>query len=89
MDTRDISEQTYKAVLDEAELAHHDLALQFGLLAKICSDEADYIAKSNQLIALMLQYPDEDIDAIFLENPLSRKAFHEALYKISDNLANL
>lgn len=89
MDTRDISEHTYKAILGEAEQAHHDLALQFGLLAKICEDEADYIAKAEQLIALMLRYPEPDIDAIFLNEPLSKADFHQALYKISNNIAEL
>jgi len=89
MDTRDITSNTYKAILEEAELAHHDLALQFGLLAKISDDEKDYISKAEQLVALMLQYPAEDIDAIFLNEPLSKEQFHKALYRIADNIANL
>lgn len=89
MDTRDISEITYTAILGEAEAAHHDLALQFGLLAKICDHEQDYIQKAGQLVTLMLQYPDEDIDAIFLADPLSREEFHQALHNISHNIAEL
>lgn len=89
MDTRDISGRTYKAILEEAEQAHHDLALQFGLLAKICDNEQDYIAKAGQLIKLMLQYPEADIDAIFLKDPLSPEAFHQVLHKISYNIAEL
>jgi hypothetical protein len=89
MDTRDISELTYKAILEEAEVAHHDLALQFGLLAKICTDEEDYIEKARQLAKLMLQYPEEDIDAIFLADPLTKEQFHQVLHKISYNIAEL
>lgn len=89
MDTRDISERTYKAILEEAELAHHDLALQFGLLTKICTDEEDYIGKAGQLTKLMLQYPEEDIDAIFLTDPLTKEQFHQVLHKISYNIAEL
>ena len=89
MDTRDISERTYKAILEETEQAHHDLALQFGLLAKICTDEEDYIEKADQLVKLMLQYPEEDIDAIFLNDPLSKDQFHKVLHKISYNIAEL
>lgn len=89
MDTRAISENTYKAILGAAEDAHHDLALQFGLLAKICEDEQDYIRKAGQLVDLMLQYPEPDIDAIFINNPLNKEEFHNALYKIADNIAQL
>jgi hypothetical protein len=89
MDTRDISEPTYNAILEEAEQAHHDLALQFGLLAKICSDEEDYIFKADQLVKLMLTYPDADIDAIFISDPLSREDFHQVLHKISYNISEL
>ena len=89
MDTRAITAITYKAILEEAEMAHHDLALQFGLLAKISEDEQDYIQKADQLVVLMLQYPAADIDAIFLNEPLSKEQFHQALYRIADNIANL
>lgn len=89
MNTRAISENTYKAILGEAGQAHHDLALQFGLLARICTGEQDYITKAGELVSLMLRYPDEDIDAIFLDDPLSRNEFHEVLHKISANLSAL
>ena len=89
MDTRNISEPTYTAILDEAETAHHDLAMQFGLLAKICVNEEDYIDKAGQLVKLMLQYPDADIDAIFLKDPLSKEDFHQVLHKIAYNISEL
>ena len=33
MDTDDLSNETYKAVIIEAEKFNHDLTLQFGILA--------------------------------------------------------
>lgn len=89
MDTRSISEDTYKAILGEAEAAHHDLALQFGLLAKICKNEMDYRDKALQLVELMLSYSEGDIDAIFLSAPLSTDEFHKVLHRIAFNIAEL
>lgn len=89
MDTRAISADTYKAILVTAGDAHKDLALQFGLLAKISKDEQDYILKAEQLVNLMMQYSDEDIDAIFVEEPLSREDFLTALQTIYTNLKAL
>ena len=37
IDTDDLSDRTYKAILLEAEKFHHDLTLQFGLLSGECA----------------------------------------------------
>jgi hypothetical protein len=87
MDTRDISPNTYQAVIQEAADAHKDLALQFGMLAKLSKNEADYISKSRQLITLMSGYDEEEIDAIFIEEPLSKGDFMAALQRISANIS--
>ena len=89
MDTRDLSPNTYKAIIQEAADAHKDLALQFGMLAKLSASEADYISKAQQLIALMQGYNDEEVDAIFVENPLSPAGFKGTLSNISNNISNL
>ncbi len=89
MDTRQLSPLTYKAILDEAGRFHPDLALQFGMLARLSVNEQDYISKSMELIRFMSQYSDADIDAVFLETPLSSAQFHDALNHISANIKTL
>lgn len=89
MDTRDISSNTYTAIIQEATNAHKDLALQFGMLAKMSKDEQDYISKSGQLIDLMSGYNEEEVDAIFIENPLSMTGFRQVLQTISTNISKL
>lgn len=89
MDTTEISQSTYNAIIETAANAHKDLALQFGMLAKLSKNEADYISKSGQLIDLMSGYDAEEIDAIFIENPLSVDAFKTALQTISGNISKL
>jgi hypothetical protein len=36
MDTGDLSEETYRAIMIETEVFNHDLTLQFGLLSGYC-----------------------------------------------------
>lgn len=45
IDTRDLSDKAYKAIMIEAEKFNHDLTLKFGLLSYDCKDENDFIAK--------------------------------------------
>lgn len=89
MDTRDISPDTYQAVIQEAADAHTDLALQFGMLAKLSKNEADYISKSKQLIELMSGYDAAEVDAIFIEEPLSKSDFMAVLQRITANISKL
>jgi hypothetical protein len=63
-----------------------NLTLQFGLLSYQCKDEADFIKKSKQLIKQMLTYNMADIDDVFFGEPPTKKEFHNALNKISQNI---
>jgi hypothetical protein len=50
MDTDDLSENAYQAVLIEAELFHHDLTLQLGVMAGRSKTEDDYQAGMDGLV---------------------------------------
>ncbi len=50
MDTNDLSEQTYKGIIIEAEKFNPDLTLPFGMLASCCKGDNDYLNKSEALI---------------------------------------
>jgi hypothetical protein len=89
MDTTAISSTTYNAIIGTAAKAHKDLALQFGMLAKLSKNEGDYISKSGQLIDLMSGYNEEEVDAIFVEDPLSVEDFRHALQSIAANISEL
>ena len=89
VDTDDLSDKTYKAIMIEAERFNHDLTLQFGLLSYECEDEKDFIAKSKRLIHEMLKWNKVDLDDWFFENPPNKKDFHKALNKILDNINKL
>lgn len=46
MDTDELSNELYKAVLIEAENFHHDFTLQFGLISYSCKNEKEYIQQA-------------------------------------------
>jgi len=89
IDTGDLSDKTYKAIMIEAERFDHNLTLQFGLLSYQCKDEADFIKKANLLIKQMLKYNMADIDDMFFGEPPTKKDFHNALNKILANISKL
>ncbi len=49
METDELSRESYKAVIIEAEELSHDLTLNFGLLSYQCKDEPEYLEKTRQL----------------------------------------
>lgn len=89
MDTDDLSEENYKAIMIEAERFNHDLTLQFGLLSGECEDENDFIKKSEQLIDEMMHYDEAELDDLFFGNLPNRAYFHATLTKILDNIIEL
>lgn len=89
IDTGDLTDKTYEAIMIEAERFDHNLTLQFGLLSYECKDEADFIKKANKLINEMLTYDEVDMDDMFFGEPPVKKEFHIALNKILTNISEL
>lgn len=89
IDTGDLTEKTYQAIIAEAEHFDHNLTLQFGLLSYECANEMDFIKKSKQLIKQMLKYNMADIDDMFFGEPPTKKKFHNTLHKILENSSKL
>ncbi len=86
MDTGDLSEETYRAIMIEAENFNHDLTLQFGILSGKCKDEEEFISESLKLIEEMKTYDKIDLDDIFFGNPPKIKEFQAILSKITKNI---
>ena len=89
IDTGNLTDSTYEAIMIEAERFNHDLTLQFGLLSYECTNEKDFIKKSKKLIAKLITYDDEDLYDLFYGEPPSKKEFHMALNKILINISKL
>jgi len=86
MDTDDLSEEAYVAIIIEAEKLTHDLTLHFGVLSSDCEDETEYIQKSRELAENLLQLNDFDLEDIFWGNPPDKDKLKVTLNKIIKNI---
>jgi len=89
MDTGDLSEESYHAILIESEKFNHDLTLQFGLLSEECKHENEFIEKSVKLIEEMRNYSNVDLDDMFFGNPPKMNTFQTVLNKILQNIEDV
>jgi len=87
MDTDELSEETYKAVLITSEKYNHNLTLQFGLLASECSDDNDYLEKANHLIIAWKSDLTNSINDIFFDTEKPKNSsFENVLLKIQNQI---
>ncbi len=86
MDVGDLSNETYTAILIEAEEFNHDLTIQFGVLSEMCKNEEDFIERSIELIEEMNSYDEIDLDDMFFGNPPERREFDKVLQSIKKNI---
>lgn len=91
MDTNDLSRETHTAIIDTAERFHHDLTLQFGVLAGDCKTDDEYLDESESMIKKWLSNWDfeEVIMEIFFDNPPNKKDFEKILEKLLINIENV
>jgi hypothetical protein len=89
MDTDDLSEETYQAIILEAERFNHDLTLQFGLLSYKCQDENEYLEKSIILMGKMKKLDEMDLEDMFFGNPPRMDQFHQVLDTILVNIEDV
>ena len=88
MDTNDLSRETHTAIIDTAERFHHDLTLQFGVLASDCKTDNEYLDQSESLIKEWLTDWDleEVIMDIFFDDTPRKQDFKKVLDKILTNI---
>jgi hypothetical protein len=87
MDTDELSNETYKAILITSEKFNHNLTLQFGLLSYDCTDDNDYLKKANQLINDWKADLENNIDEIFFDTKKpTPSGFEKILSKIQNQI---
>jgi hypothetical protein len=91
MDTNDLSRETHTSIIDTAERFHHDLTLQFGILADDCDNDNEFLDESESVIKEWLNDWDlEDVIMdIFFDNPPSKMEFKKTLENILINIENV
>ncbi len=65
MDTDDLSQDAYRAIMIESEIFNHDLTLQFGLLSYNCKNEIEFLKKSGTLIEEIRRLDEYELEDFF------------------------
>ena len=89
MDTDELSKETYKAIIIEAEKFHYDLTLQFGLVSYDCNDEQEFIDKSLVLIEKLRKAKRYDLMDIFFDDVPDLAVLKKTLDKIVVNITKV
>ena len=89
MDTDELSTETYKGIIIEANKFNHDLALQFGLIASSCKNEKEYLMQSEGLIKEIQNLDKSTLSDMFFDSPPDKKKLHLTLEKILTNISEI
>ncbi|MBW6484469.1 MAG: hypothetical protein K0B10_15620 [Vicingaceae bacterium] len=89
MDTDELSNETYEAILIEAEKFNHNLTLQFGLLSYECSNEQEYIEKSIELVRKLKNTNKGKLNNVFFGESFNHQEFIDTLDRISQNIERI
>ncbi len=89
MDTDDLSNETYEAVIIEAERFHHNLTLHFGLLAGQCDTEEEYLDAAEKLVKNILKSKPQEIEYYLFDEVKDLIALPATLEKMLANIARV
>ncbi|MCE5347371.1 MAG: hypothetical protein LLG13_13940 [Bacteroidales bacterium] len=86
MDTDDLSQEAYKAIMIEAERFNHDLTLRFGVLSGDCNDEEEYLKKSLLLIEKIKKAKKYQLEDMFFGDVPDIDQLNKILDRIIENI---
>ena len=89
MDTDDLSTETYRGIIIEAERFDHDLTLQFGVLASHCKDEEEYLDMALELIDELRSMAGEELTDVFFGNMPDIISLNLTLDRIIQNIGQV
>lgn len=89
MDTDDLSNETYGAVIIEAERFHHNLTLHFGVLAGQCDTEEEYLDAAEKLVKKIMKAKSFEIEDFLFDEVDDLSRLPATLDKILTNIARV
>ena len=89
MDTDDLSSETYKGIMLEAEKFNHDLTLQFGVLASSCKNEEEYLKNTKELINKIRELDEYDLSGMFFGNIPNTSLLLKCLKQMELNISEV
>ncbi len=89
MDTDDLSNETYEAVIIEAERFHHNLTLHFGVLADDCDTDDEYLDAAEKLVKKIMKAKPHQLEDLFYGEVDDTSALPVTLEKMLENIARI
>ena len=89
MDTDDLSNESYKAIILEAEKFKHSLTLHFGVLASSCNNEEEYLFNAKKLINEIRKLDEYGLEDLFFGETINTSNLYEYLNQIEINIAQV
>ena len=89
MDTDELSNEAYTAVLVEAERFHHNLTIHFGVLADDCDNEVEYLAAAEKMVKNLKKTTPDHLDYFLFTEVDNLSALPVTLDKILANIARV
>lgn len=89
MDTDQLSKESYRAVIIEADKFSDDLTLQFGKLASSCKNEGDYLNKAKLLIQKIEELKGNQLLDIFFGNVPNENKLQNTLERMLCNISEV
>jgi len=86
MDTDDLSVETYRATLVEAERFDHTITLHFGLLSYDCNNEQEFIEAVEQVLRGYKEAEAWELEDLFYGELPDMDGLRQTADKIRDNL---
>lgn len=89
MDTDNLSNETYNAIIIESERLTHDLTIHFGVIAKDCKNEREYLDKAYNLSKKILALSDNELLDFFWGEMPDKTKLILTLKKIISNVIEI
>jgi len=89
MDTDDLSREAYNAIIIESEKLTHDLTIHFGVIAKYCKNESEYLDKAYNLSNKILAFSDNQLIDLFWGEMPNKTKLIITLKKIIRNIIEI
>lgn len=89
MDTDDLSNEAYEAVIMEAERFHQNLTIHFGVLVDGCNTEEEYLAAAEKMAKNIKTFTTDSLDDFLFNEVDDISALPATLDKILANIARV
>ena len=89
MDTDDLSNESNKAIILEAEKFNHNLTLQFGVMASSCKNEDEYLLNAKKLINEIRELDEYDLEDLLFGEIVNSSNLYKCLKQMELNISQV